>query len=69
MKAKLEFNLPEDTNEHIAAVNAMKYWNCLWDISQKLRNKMKHDECSREMDKLIEELQNMIYDANIEEIN
>ena len=42
MKAILEFNLPEEEDEHQLAINARKYYTVLWDIDQQLRNKIKY---------------------------
>ncbi len=42
MKATLEFNLPEDHNEHLRAVYAGEAWSALYDIDNMLRNMLKH---------------------------
>lgn len=44
MKAILEFNLPEDREEHEEAVNAWKVTLAVWDYSQWLRGLYKHGE-------------------------
>ena len=46
MKAILEFNLPDDEDEHSLAINARKYYTVLWDIDQQLRNKIKYSSAS-----------------------
>lgn len=45
MKATLEFDLPEEREEHEVAVHAMDWHLCVWDIAQWLRSKLKfgHD--------------------------
>lgn len=42
MKAILEFNLPEDTNEHLRAVNAGAAWVALHEVDGRLRNLIKY---------------------------
>ena len=50
MKAILEFNLPDDQDEHELAINARKYYSVLWELDQYLRNKTKYasDDVSSE---------------------
>ena len=42
MKAKLEFNLPEDSVEFEMATNASYMHSVIWDMDQWLRGKIKH---------------------------
>ena len=42
MKATLKYNLPEDTQEHLRAVQANHAWNALYDIDNMLRNLLKY---------------------------
>jgi hypothetical protein len=42
MKAKLEFNLPDDQQDFTLAVNAMNFWHVLWEMDQYLRSKTKY---------------------------
>jgi hypothetical protein len=42
MKAKLEFNLPEDQEQFNVAVKAMDWALLAWDIDQSLRTLLKH---------------------------
>ena len=44
MKAILEFNLPEDTEEFAVATKAMDWSLLAWDIDQFIRNKIKYDQ-------------------------
>ena len=53
MKAILEFNLPEDTQEHLRAVQANHAWSALYDIDSMLRNLLKY---GNENYKTVEEL-------------
>jgi len=42
MKATLEFQLPEDQNEHIRAIHAGEAWSALYEIDGMLRNLLKY---------------------------
>ena len=42
--ATLHFDLAEHNADFITAINGMKYWQILWDLSQKIRNKIKYEE-------------------------
>jgi plasmid stability protein len=44
MKAIFEYNLPEETNEHLRAVQANHAWSALHDIDHLLRNLLKHGD-------------------------
>jgi hypothetical protein len=44
MKATLEFQLPEEQNEHLRAVKAGDAWSALYDIDFMLRNLLKHGD-------------------------
>ena len=44
MKAILEFNLPEDTEEFEVASKAMDWSILAWDIDQFIRNKIKYEQ-------------------------
>lgn len=48
MKAILEFNLPEDEQEHLDAINGTNWKLVAWDLDMLLRNYIKHggaDNC------------------------
>jgi hypothetical protein len=42
MKAILEFDLPEEQDDHKLAVNAGKYYSVLWELDQYMRNQIKY---------------------------
>ena len=44
MKAILEFNLPEDKEEHDAASRGMEWALLVWHIDQFIRNKIKYEQ-------------------------
>ena len=44
MKAILEFNLPEDNYEHETAVNAGKWKSVVYEITERLRSRIKYCE-------------------------
>ena len=56
MKATLEFNLPEDTQEHLRAVQANHAWCALYDIDSMLRNLLKHGDDHYKTKLTLEEL-------------
>lgn len=59
MKATLEFQLPEERDEHIRAVHAAEAWALLDDIDQELRRIVKYgSEITR--DQLAEEIRSQI---------
>jgi hypothetical protein len=43
MKVILEFDLPEETDEHELAINGHKYQRILYEIDNKLRARIKWD--------------------------
>ena len=43
MTATLRFKLPEETTEHYLAVNAGKMAAVIWELDQKLRDKLKYE--------------------------
>ncbi|MCK5017561.1 MAG: hypothetical protein KAS32_10880 [Candidatus Peribacteraceae bacterium] len=42
MLMTLEFNLPDDRNDMMLALNGGKYWSVLWGLDQKCRAELKH---------------------------
>jgi len=44
MKAKLEFNLPEDQAEFNEAINGGKWKQVVWEIQQFLRKEIKYND-------------------------
>jgi len=44
MKAILEFNLPEDREEYVAASRGMEWALLVWHIDEFIRNKIKYEQ-------------------------
>jgi len=61
MKAILEFNLPEEKQEHNYAVNAMEAFGALSDIYQQLRRIRKYDANAEEV---LQEIENIVTEIN-----
>ena len=62
MKATLEFNLPEDREEHLRAVNSLELYLSLWDIDQYVREKMKYGNLEEDKYEIYEEIRNQLYE-------
>jgi hypothetical protein len=71
MKAILEFNLPEDSEDHELCVNAYRYHNTLFEFNQHLRGMIKYNSdkyTDKEIDLLIkirEEFHDMLNNNNV----
>jgi hypothetical protein len=61
MKAILEFNLPEEADEHLTAVKAGDWQMALWDVDQRLREIVKHGEDDKQAD-WAQELRDYLYE-------
>jgi hypothetical protein len=64
MKAILEFNLPDDQQDFNMAVNAMKFWNVLYELDQDLRSKTKYapDDLPQDKYDAYQEVRDMLYE-------
>ena len=60
MEATLKYTLPEEENELRLALEGASAHDIIWDIDQHLRNKLKHEELSEEVEKELESLREMI---------
>lgn len=54
MKATLEFDLPEDNQDFLSAINGHNYKSAIWDFDQLLRSEMKYKELSSDTYKAYE---------------
>lgn len=64
MKATLEFNLPEDSDDHYTAINAAKYRLALYELDNWLRSKLKYEELSGEALAIYEEVRQYLRTAS-----
>lgn len=64
MKAILEFNLPDDQQDFNLAVNAMKFWDVLYELDQDLRSKTKYapDDLPQDKYDAYQEVRDMLYE-------
>ncbi len=62
MKAILEFELPEDNNNHTIAVNAMGFALACWDLDQFLRDKLKYGNDFVDPDDALEKTREVLND-------
>ena len=64
MKAILEFNLPDDQQDFDMAVNAMKFWDVLYELDQDLRSKTKYasDDLPQDKYDAYQEVRDMLYE-------
>jgi hypothetical protein len=69
MKAILEFNLPEEANEHRLAINGLAWYCVVYDMEQKLRAWLKYGHEFKTADEAIEamrdELNSFQRDRNV----
>lgn len=70
MKAKLEFNLPDDQHDFDFAVNGSKWYCVAWDLDQWLRSEIKYNEeiaeCDRESFEIVrDKLRDLMFDQNV----
>ena len=61
MKAILEFNLPEEKQEHNYAVNATEAFCALTDIYQKIRSVRKY---GADIESTLDEIENIVMEIN-----
>jgi hypothetical protein len=63
MKAKLEFELPEDQYEFEVASNAHKYKRCLEDFDNYLRSRLKYETIqTEEIFNCLQEVRNKLHE-------
>jgi hypothetical protein len=67
-KAILEFNLPEENNEFNLANRGLEYYCAIWNALQKVREIIKYREISEETENALEEVREILLEANIDDI-
>jgi hypothetical protein len=60
MKATLEFQLPEDRHDFLAAIHGSQARAALWEIAQHCRGVLKHGEPSEELARHMHLIRDMI---------
>lgn len=55
MRATLTFNLPEESQEHQHAINAIGYYCALTDMDDYLRSRLKNEDMSPEVHEALQE--------------
>ena len=65
MKAKLEFDLPEETEDFSLAVNGSNWHNAMYDLDQFLRGKIKYnnDEYTETEEELLQMVRDQLFEA------
>jgi len=67
MKAKLEFNLPEDQDEFNAVTKAMDWALLVWDLDQQCRDWSKYENHDfKDVQETLQGVRRIIYEAMIE---
>ena len=61
MKATLQFELPDERDEHIRAVHAAAAWACLDDLDNTLRNAVKYGHEFKSVEQFAEHLRKEIW--------
>ena len=62
MKATLEFNLPEEHDEHLNALQGLSWQMLLFEVDQQLRNTVKHGD-SEQLADYAEKIREYIYNG------
>ncbi len=62
MKAKIEFNLPEEQEDFETAVNAYKYRQLVIELDRLLRGKIKHGEYQEETYDQLQEVRDFLHE-------
>ncbi len=58
----ITFSLPDEQSEHNAAMDGMKNWIVLWEISQKIRNILRYEDPPLVVSEELEKIQSYIHD-------
>jgi len=60
MKSVLEFDLPEENDDFLSAINGWKYNAIIFDLQNWLRSKYKHEDLTEQEYDLIEKIREYI---------
>ena len=58
MKAILEFNLPEETTEHLLAIHGVDFNSVCWELDECLRGWLKHGHEFKTIEEALEAVRN-----------
>lgn len=58
----LKYQIPEEQDEFELAINGNKWYGCMWDLDQELRNWLKHGHDFKSVDEALEKIRSDIYD-------
>ena len=61
MKATLEFNLPEEHDEHLNALQGLSWQMVLFEVDQELRSTVKYEDSEQDAD-YAQKIRDMIYE-------
>ena len=61
MKATLEFNLPEEHDEHLNALQGLSWQMVLFEIDQELRSTVKYEDSEQDAD-YAQKIRDLIYE-------
>ncbi len=61
MKAKLEFNLPEEEAEYYCATKGQAMLNVLWEMQTELRKLWKYEELNADEFEIVERIREKFY--------
>lgn len=68
MKAKLEFDLPEEQVEFNLAINASNWSHVVWKLDQDLRGKIKYSESiTEEQRDIYQEVRSLLHEYMVEQ--
>jgi len=68
MKAKLEFDLPEDNQDFKLAQRGSEYFCVIWNVLQEIRKYLKYGHDFKSVDEALEKIRELLYEAQIEDI-
>lgn len=66
MKATLEFNLPDEEEQHQLAVDAAKWKQVVVEMDNRLRNRMKYDKTSASAHKELSTAREQLFASLVE---
>ena len=63
MKATLEFDLPAEEAQMEQALHAGRMQSIIWDITQKVRHKLKYEDLGPQESQIWEEVRTMVWEV------